>query len=246
MVMAVPIYIINVVLMLVGMTQMNLMKEAPGFKWAYLLVTLALLFVNLDRIKAIDNIVADIYLGFRFNLYMLALLSAFDAQNYTFSTCCFALALVGIIIGFFIKKKAMRIYFLAVTLISVVKLVMYDISYDNSAMRAMSFIISGVLCLIISFVYTKADKKLGEASESKASVQPMQQPVQQPIQQPEQQPVQQPVQQPEQQPVQQPIQQPEQQPIQQPVQQPEQQPVQQPVQNPEQQIQTKSEQKNEE
>ena len=242
MVMAVPMYIINVVLMLVGMTQMNLMKEAPGFKWAYLLVTLALLFVNLDRINAIENVFADIYLGFRFNLYMLALLSAFDAQNYTFSTCCFALALVGIIIGFFIKKKAMRIYFLAVTLISVVKLVMYDISYDNSAMRAMSFIISGVLCLIISFVYTKADKKLGEASESKASVQPMQQPVQQPIQQPEQQPVQQSIQQP----VQQPVQQPEQQPIQQPVQQSEQQPVQQPVQNPEQQIQTKSEQKNEE
>ena len=238
MVMAVPMYIINVVLMLVGMTQMNLMKEAPGFKWAYLLVTLALLFVNLDRIKAIRNPCADVYLGFRFNLYMLALLSAFDAQNYTFSTCCFALALVGIIIGFFIKKKAMRIYFLAVTLISVVKLVMYDISYDNSAMRAMSFIISGVLCLIISFVYTKADKKLGEASEPKASVQPMPQPVQQPMPQP--------VQQPMQQPVQQPIQQPVQQPIQQPVQQPIQQPVQQPVQNPEQQIQTKSEQKNEE
>ena len=45
-------------------------------------------------------------------------------------------------------------------MICVVKLVMIDISYQNTAGHALSFFISGVLCFTISALYSIADKRL--------------------------------------------------------------------------------------
>ncbi len=49
-------------------------------------------------------------------------------------------------------------YGLVLSIISVIKLIIIDISYDNLALRAASFLVCGLLCFAISYIYNKLDK----------------------------------------------------------------------------------------
>ena len=44
-------------------------------------------------------------------------------------------------------------------MVSVVKFIMYDITYENTIGRAISFLISGILCFGISAIYNHFEKQ---------------------------------------------------------------------------------------
>ena len=47
-------------------------------------------------------------------------------------------------------------------MISIFKLIMVDINYDNTLGNALSFLASGVLCFAINMIYNYIDKKINE------------------------------------------------------------------------------------
>ena len=93
---------------------------------------------------------------------MLVVLNSFDSANFVMSIACLLLAIASIIIGFAGDYKSIRIYGLVLSMISIFKLIMIDISYANTLGHALSFFVSGVLCFVISLIYNLIDKKMQE------------------------------------------------------------------------------------
>ena len=89
-------------------------------------------------------------------------MSSLNAVNYVVSITFLLLAILFILIGFIGEYKYIRIYGLVLTMISIFKLVMLDIKYENTLGNAISFFVSGVLCFAISMIYNYLDKKIGE------------------------------------------------------------------------------------
>lgn len=125
------------------------------------LVTLMLNSISL--IKRYNSAAVDIYVGIKSTIYLIAVLSSFDTEAFVISVGCFVLAIASIGVGFMLKQKPLRLYGLVLSMISVVKLVMIDIYYDNTLGRALSFFVSGLLCFVISMIYSSIDKKMNNS-----------------------------------------------------------------------------------
>ncbi len=107
-----------------------------------------------------EEMYAGIYVGLKLTILLWTTLSSFDAANMIVSVSCFVLAIIGIMIGFGMEFKSLRIYGLVLSIFSVVKLIMVDMSYDNLLGRAAGFFVCGVLCFVISLIYNTIDKSM--------------------------------------------------------------------------------------
>lgn len=103
-----------------------------------------------------------IYIGIKLTVLIVTILSSYDTANYVISVSAFLFAIVSIIIGFKFVFKSFRIYGLVLSLISVAKLILVDISYENTLGHALSFFVCGILCFVISMIYHLIDKKVQE------------------------------------------------------------------------------------
>ncbi|ORX77911.1 hypothetical protein BCR32DRAFT_328737 [Anaeromyces robustus] len=85
----------------------------------------------------------------------------FNVPNYVKSMCMITFAVVCIALGFRNKLtgKELRIFGLIMTLVFVVKFIIIDISIDSSILKALSYLISGILCFGISAIYNHFEKK---------------------------------------------------------------------------------------
>lgn len=81
--------------------------------------------------------------------------------GYIYSVIYLIIAIVNIIIGFKIDNESFRIFGLMVSIISVLKLVFVDMIYVNTIVRILAYIVSGLLCLGIVWIYNRMteDKK---------------------------------------------------------------------------------------
>ena len=70
------------------------------------------------------------------------------------------LAIIFICIGFKFKLKMLRIYSLGLTFFSCFKLILFDLSLQNTIQKAIGFIIAGSLCFLIYIIYSKMEKSL--------------------------------------------------------------------------------------
>ncbi|MDO4188761.1 MAG: DUF2339 domain-containing protein [Lachnospiraceae bacterium] len=127
-----------------------------------MLVTLALCCIN--TVNLFDTVVPEVVVGFyiciKFSLWIMAALHRLDAASYVVSIVGIVIAIVCIVIGFNIKKKSFRLYGLIVSMVSVIKLILFDISYDSNILRPIGFFVAGVLCFAISFIYSKLEKSM--------------------------------------------------------------------------------------
>lgn len=171
------------VLFHVGVTGYGLDKEYRHYEKYLSVVTLLLMAAGLVLIQKQENIVTHIvvvlaalvpftmntarimsksdgmfpgiYTGIKFCTYILTVINSFNANDYVVDIVMIAAALCFIILGFKMEYKSLRVYGLVVTMISICKLVLLDIQYDNSVGRAVSFLVCGVLCFAINAVYQK-------------------------------------------------------------------------------------------
>ncbi len=108
----------------------------------------------------------QVYIGVKFTILMITFMSVFDAENYIFSIGLLAFAIVCVFAGFQWKAKGLRIYGLLLSMICVVKLILFDIKYEDTLWMAISFLVCGMLCFGISRLYYAAERKLeGAVSE---------------------------------------------------------------------------------
>ena len=153
---------VNAVLMIIGLVAIG-ENEGGAYHFIYIIFTLAAFLINSKNLlEKRDNMAAGIYVGIKFTVFLLVVLNSFDSANFVMSIACLLLAIASIIIGFAGDYKSIRIYGLVLSMISIFKLIMIDISYANTLGHALSFFISGVLCFVISLIYNLIDKKMQE------------------------------------------------------------------------------------
>lgn len=154
--------LVNTVLMLMGLSCISSQYNI-FIHFVVICVTLVLFMVNVKNfLDKQDSLLGGIYVGFKFTLFMVVVLSSFESPSYFISIGCFIVSIISIIIGFKKRYKALRVYGLVLSMISIVKLIMIDIFYDNNIGHAISFIASGLLCFSISMIYNYIDKKIGK------------------------------------------------------------------------------------
>ncbi|MBO4347837.1 MAG: hypothetical protein J5840_09400 [Lachnospiraceae bacterium] len=78
---------------------------------------------------------------------------ALEAPNYVSSIVGIVLAVGCIVLGFAMKMKGVRIYGLVISMIMIFKLSLIDFEKSSVVAYAVSFLIAGISCLIISMLY---------------------------------------------------------------------------------------------
>lgn len=146
------LYAINAVLMLAGLV---LMHDMP-WQIPTILITVLLFVINSKELLQ-KNKNVGYYIAFKYTMLMVSILGTFDVVNYAVSICLLIFAVVSIVVGFYKDNTAFRLYGLILSMISVIKLILVDISYDSTLENAVSFFVCGVLCFVISFIYHKID-----------------------------------------------------------------------------------------
>ncbi len=154
--------IFNYVMLVVGLYYMNAYYNfAVGF--LLLLVTSvqcfyedANIFKNSPNGGYIVAIKATVYI----NLVMY-LLSRTEL-GYVYSIACLIIAIASIIIGFIYMVQSLRMYGLCLSIGSVLKMMLFDIKYEDSMGRVFGYIASGILCFVIVWIYNRMQAKLKE------------------------------------------------------------------------------------
>jgi uncharacterized membrane protein len=100
------------------------------------------------------------YIGLKLTVLLIASLNSLNAPSFGASIGCFILAILCILVGFKYKYKYLRNYGLLLSIVSIIKLIMIYIQYASTIENAISFMISGLLCFTIGFIYNKIDKKI--------------------------------------------------------------------------------------
>lgn len=140
--------------------------DYSGFlRFGILILTTLLCFAGIKDLINSEKQGMKYYLCVKLTLFFNILLNVY-LQNYKidfiYSIFCLVISIFCIIIGFKVKEKSYRLYGLGLSLFSVFKLILIDISYTDSITHSLSFIICGLLCFVIVWVYNKMSKSLSE------------------------------------------------------------------------------------
>lgn len=138
----------------------------------YILILLAILIFMVNTKNLLEHnkgLLPGIYIGIKLTVLIITILDSFDAANYVISISVFLFAILSIVVGFRFFFKSFRIYGLFLSLTSVAKLILVDISYDNTLGHALSFFICGILCFVISMIYHLIDRKVQDNSSGSDS-----------------------------------------------------------------------------
>lgn len=156
-------HLVNAVLMITGLVAIGEQPASAVEHIIWIVVTLITFLINSKNyLDKRENMVAGVYVGIKFVLFLIVVLDSFEAVNYVISISCLLFAILSIIIGFAGDYKSLRMFGLVLSMISIFKLIMIDISYANTLGNALSFFGSGILCFVISLIYNYIDKKVRE------------------------------------------------------------------------------------
>jgi len=150
---------LNLIYMFFGLIMMESSREV-NLKIIYMLIAIALACVNLPvKDKGTRN--RYLYTGIKFAFILYYILWIFKTPKFVISICMIAFAVICVTFGFWNRPigKKLRIFGLAMSIIFVIKLIIADISYDSSVMKAVSYLICGILCFGISAIYNYFEKK---------------------------------------------------------------------------------------
>ena len=134
--------------------------DVEHFLLVYLIITVILITISVLNTRIIlekEHSLLSIYVGIKISFLITFIFHIMDFRPIV-SIIMFIWAIACIIIGVKLSRKPLRVYALILSLLSAVKLVLIDISYDNSILRALSFIICGIMCFGISYIYHKIEK----------------------------------------------------------------------------------------
>lgn len=153
-----PTHIINAILMVLYINVLFWLNFSEEIFLISLLLLLVLFSINIKNLLLI-NANFGVYIAIKYSVFIWLVLNKFYVENQFFSIAFLIVAIVCIIVGFLIQNKSIRLYGLILSITSVIKLILIDINYDNTLMRAVSFLICGILCFGISLIYNTIDKR---------------------------------------------------------------------------------------
>lgn len=124
------------------------------------LLLLALACVNIKHLYETHNKsnIIVIFNCMKLAFVVFIILNRMTDISYVISVAGIMLAICFIIYGFIKEIKMIRMFGLAMSMICVIKLVLMDIKYDTTVMRPGGFLAAGLLCYVISYIYTRLEK----------------------------------------------------------------------------------------
>ena len=153
--------VINGILLFFGMRLLYI----AGSSTIWIVTTVILAALACVNIRNKDIIFKDfyhIYTGLKFTVLIYVILDSASAAQAVISIACFALAIICITLGFYKYIDDLRKYGLFLAMVCVIKLIMFDIAYDNTLEHAISFFVSGLLCFTISAIYNYVGKRMNK------------------------------------------------------------------------------------
>lgn len=124
-----------------------------------MLVMAALYTMNtVNLLKRSENF--GYYIGFKYTVCMILLVDAHFELSMLISVLMLLFAAGSIVFGFYKSYKSFRIYGLILSMVSVFKLILFDVSNKSTVYNAVGFLICGLICFGISFLYNKIENKV--------------------------------------------------------------------------------------
>lgn len=157
-------YLINAIMMSAGSVYLAEQVFNNAMRFVLLCVVAAVYLVNfMPLLKRFGDVRwTGIYNGFKLSIFIYCVLKSYSLTGPLISIGWLVLALLLICAGFALEYKYMRVYGLGLTMFSICKLLIFDITYHNPALRAFCFLLSGVLCFLINLLYNKMQKEQNE------------------------------------------------------------------------------------
>lgn len=109
---------------------------------------------------------AGVELCLKCSAYLGILMYQFAVSGVGLSIAFLLLAIGCIVLGFYKKRKSIRLYGLIMTVCAVVKALLVDIAYSSSILLPVGLLVAGLLCFGISYVYSVFERKLHDSSEA--------------------------------------------------------------------------------
>ena len=151
-------FIVNIFMSISSISYLFDLEKHIGLYIIGALLLTTLFMLNSSVFLTGKNNKAAIYVGLKITALIFIILRPLKFGSVV-SILLFVWAILCIIIGQKFNQKHLRIYALILSLISAIKLIMIDISYTSSLSRAFSFIICGLLCFLISYIYNRIEKQ---------------------------------------------------------------------------------------
>ena len=131
---------------------------------AIVLITLALACLNVKSLYAKYGEEFEkplsIFVCLKFTMLILCILLRAHALSFVISLAGIVFAIVFIVIGFYKRLKGFRLYGLVLCLVCIAKLLLVDVEYDSSVMRPVGYLAAGLLCYLISWIYTRLENRI--------------------------------------------------------------------------------------
>lgn len=108
----------------------------------------------------------QVYAMIKVSCYLVIILASLEQVSIALSIVFFIVAILWVLLGFRIDAKAVRLYGLVTSLISIAKLILIDIQYNSSLGKALGFFVCGILAFVISFIYNRFEKNNSKLEES--------------------------------------------------------------------------------
>lgn len=94
----------------------------------------------------------------KFSLYCWTVLNLLESPGILVNITLLLIAIAAVIVGFKLNQKSVRIYGLVLSLLDVVCLILFNVDYSDSLKLAGGIVLCGVLCFVISFIYSRISK----------------------------------------------------------------------------------------
>lgn len=107
-----------------------------------------------------------IYNCIKITVFILFTMNSYDAVGYVISAGLLLVAIICIVYGFIKKYKSVRLYGLILSIISIAKIVLFDIEYNSNLSRAITIFGCGIIAFAICLVYNILDKRLDPSEDS--------------------------------------------------------------------------------
>ncbi len=133
---------------------------------AYIFASLLMLVIFSINNKMIRGYLREntgVYIAVKYTVAIWWILKGAYVSGFAFSILFLILAIIAIGFGFAKDDQSVRIYGLVLSMISIAKLILYDVKYTDTAVRALGFLVCGVLCFVISYIYHRIDSKNSKA-----------------------------------------------------------------------------------
>jgi uncharacterized membrane protein len=158
-------YISSAFLMVLSTVQLYSISISSADYYITLLVAAAIFANNTYRFIRSSDVKYQLYGVFKVTAFLVIVLTSLHRASVLLSVALLVLSILWILAGFGLSAKAVRIYGLVITNISIVKLILIDVTYNSTLEKAAGFFICGVLCFVISFIYSRIDRNVESAGE---------------------------------------------------------------------------------